>query len=171
MRHGPCDCRTRGAAAADGQPPVPVAALLDAQLQKCRRRVSPGGHAARSARPGGSASPALDAEGRSQFGLPFASVEGPQQDCTDDADATRRHAADRVAGHAARDILRKARGCMTSCRPTTRIRRAWSEIGFGGPANPRGYVRMDFDQRDPWEAAETEAGHEDKTRRENRHVG
>ncbi len=26
---------------------------------------------------------------------------------------------------------------------------AWSEIGFGGPASPRGYVRMDFDRRDP----------------------
>ena len=31
---------------------------------------------------------------------------------------------------------------------------AWSEIGFGGPASPRGYVRLGFDQRDPWEAAE-----------------
>jgi gluconate 2-dehydrogenase subunit 3-like protein len=29
---------------------------------------------------------------------------------------------------------------------------AWNEIGFGGPASPRGYVRMDFDRRDPWEA-------------------
>jgi len=29
---------------------------------------------------------------------------------------------------------------------------AWSEIGFGGPASPRGYVRLGFDERDPWEA-------------------
>lgn len=29
---------------------------------------------------------------------------------------------------------------------------AWSEIGFGGPASPRGYVRMGLDERDPWEA-------------------
>ena len=29
---------------------------------------------------------------------------------------------------------------------------AWSEIGFGGPASPRGYVRMGFGERDPWEA-------------------
>ncbi|MFI4963772.1 MAG: gluconate 2-dehydrogenase subunit 3 family protein [Caulobacterales bacterium] len=29
---------------------------------------------------------------------------------------------------------------------------AWSEIGFGGPASPRGYVRMGLDKRDPWEA-------------------
>jgi hypothetical protein len=32
---------------------------------------------------------------------------------------------------------------------------AWSEIGFGGPASPRGYVRMQADRRDPWEAIET----------------
>jgi hypothetical protein len=29
---------------------------------------------------------------------------------------------------------------------------AWSEIGFGGPASPRGYVRIGLDDRDPWEA-------------------
>ena len=29
---------------------------------------------------------------------------------------------------------------------------AWSEVGFGGPASPRGYVRMGLDARDPWEA-------------------
>lgn len=31
---------------------------------------------------------------------------------------------------------------------------AWSEIGFGGPASPRGYVRVDIDRRDSWEAVE-----------------
>lgn len=28
----------------------------------------------------------------------------------------------------------------------------WSEIGYGGPAYPRGYVRADIGQLDPWEA-------------------
>jgi hypothetical protein len=31
---------------------------------------------------------------------------------------------------------------------------AWSEIGFGGPASPRGYVRIEADRRDSWEALE-----------------
>jgi len=31
---------------------------------------------------------------------------------------------------------------------------AWSEIGFGGPASPRGYVRFQLDKRDPWEGDE-----------------
>lgn len=28
----------------------------------------------------------------------------------------------------------------------------WSEIGYGGPAYPRGYVRVEFGLADPWEA-------------------
>jgi hypothetical protein len=28
---------------------------------------------------------------------------------------------------------------------------AWSEVGFGGPASPRGYVRLGMNERDPWE--------------------
>ena len=28
---------------------------------------------------------------------------------------------------------------------------AWTEIGFGGPASPRGYVRLGLDRRDGWE--------------------
>ena len=48
---------------------------------------------------------------------------------------------------------------------------AWNEIGFGGPASPRGYVRMNFDRRDPWEAAEARPGREDEARRENARVG
>ena len=48
---------------------------------------------------------------------------------------------------------------------------AWSEIGFGGPASPRGYVRMNFDRRDPWEASEARPGREAQARRENARVG
>jgi hypothetical protein len=35
---------------------------------------------------------------------------------------------------------------------------AWSEVGFGGPASPRGYVRLGLDERDPWEAEELQFG-------------
>jgi gluconate 2-dehydrogenase subunit 3-like protein len=47
---------------------------------------------------------------------------------------------------------------------------AWSEMGFGGPASPRGYVRMEIDRRDPWEAAQAAPGHEAQAERENKHV-
>lgn len=48
---------------------------------------------------------------------------------------------------------------------------AWSEIGFGGPAGPRGYVRLALDRRDPWEAAEVRPGQEARALRENKRVG
>jgi hypothetical protein len=32
---------------------------------------------------------------------------------------------------------------------------AWNEIGFQGPASPRGHVRLALGKRDPWEAEET----------------
>lgn len=44
---------------------------------------------------------------------------------------------------------------------------SWNEIGFGGPASPRGYVRMYFNRRDPWEAAEAKPGDEAQTRKAN----
>lgn len=47
---------------------------------------------------------------------------------------------------------------------------AWSEIGWGGPASPRGYVRLDFNERDPWEPAEAGSGDSVAVRRINRHV-
>jgi len=48
---------------------------------------------------------------------------------------------------------------------------AWNEIGFGGPASPRGYVRLQPDRRDSWEAMEARPGREEEARRENARVG
>jgi hypothetical protein len=48
---------------------------------------------------------------------------------------------------------------------------AWNEIGFGGPASPRGYVRMGLDRRDPWEAVEATPGDEGHARSKNDHGG
>jgi Gluconate 2-dehydrogenase subunit 3 len=44
---------------------------------------------------------------------------------------------------------------------------SWSEIGFGGPANPRGYVRMQANRRDPWEPVEARPGQEAQALKEN----
>jgi hypothetical protein len=46
---------------------------------------------------------------------------------------------------------------------------AWNEIGFGGPASPRGYVRMGLNRRDPWEPIEDDGSAE--VQRKNSHVG
>ncbi len=36
---------------------------------------------------------------------------------------------------------------------------SWSEMGFGGPASPRGYVRLGLNEHDPWEAREVGQRH------------
>jgi hypothetical protein len=46
----------------------------------------------------------------------------------------------------------------------------WSRIGWGGPASPRGYVRMGFNKRDPWEAVEVHDGDVIDAERRNRRV-
>lgn len=48
---------------------------------------------------------------------------------------------------------------------------AWSEMGWGGPASPRGYVRMGYDERDPWEPIEARPGYTEEVRRSNQRVG
>ncbi|KAB0675612.1 gluconate 2-dehydrogenase subunit 3 family protein [Aureimonas leprariae] len=47
---------------------------------------------------------------------------------------------------------------------------AWNEIGWAGPASPRGYVRLDLDNRDPWEPTEAKPGREAQTERANKRV-
>lgn len=47
---------------------------------------------------------------------------------------------------------------------------AWNEIGFGGPASPRGYLRLEGNRHDPWEAVEATPGTEEQAKRENHHV-
>ena len=47
---------------------------------------------------------------------------------------------------------------------------AWNEIGWGGPASPRGYVRLGLNRRDAWEPAEAAADDEAHVARENQRV-
>lgn len=48
--------------------------------------------------------------------------------------------------------------------------KAWDEMGFGGPASPRGYVRLEGNRRDPWEAVEAKPGDQAHAERLNRRV-
>jgi hypothetical protein len=47
---------------------------------------------------------------------------------------------------------------------------AWNEIGWAGPASPRGYVRLGLNRRDAWEPEEAAPGEESRAARENEHV-
>jgi hypothetical protein len=94
----------------------------------------------------------LDAETRHHHrGRGFAALDGAAQDAM--LHALQRGDVDRgrFVGIAVprffTEVLLKAVASHYYSRPE-----AWNEIGFGGPASPRGYVRIGLDQRDPWEA-------------------
>ncbi|PRE66243.1 gluconate 2-dehydrogenase subunit 3 family protein [Burkholderia multivorans] len=137
-----------------GSDAIPTAALIDARLANDEgdgfrdARLPP----LRDAWRIGLA--ALDAMAHRAHRASFASLDG------DTADALLRtvqrgeiEAADRAAwaGMDARTFFAK-RVLMDICGAYYSHPYAWNEIGFGGPASPRGYVRMDFNRRDPWEA-------------------
>lgn len=151
------------------RPPVPVAALVD---EKLFRGASDGYRLAGMPREGEAwrlGLKALDAEAWAAYAGRFhALVEGLQDVLLARMQSGelkspqwgRMPSKDFFAKRMARDIV-----LAYYSHPT-----AWSEIGWGGPASPRGYVRLDFDERDPWEAAEAGSGDEASVRRINRHV-
>jgi hypothetical protein len=149
--------------------PVPLAAMVDAKLFENRRdgyrdhRLPPLREAWRQGLTG------IEAEARRRHNVSFAELEAAERDALLRAVQEGKIAGDWegmppdvfFAKRLLFDIVTQYYG-----HPT-----AWSEIGFGGPASPRGYVRMDFDRRDPWEAAEAKPGEEAAARRANAHVG
>jgi hypothetical protein len=96
----------------------------------------------------------IEAECQARFGRGFAQLTAAQQDQTlqaveegelRDSEAWKDLPAKRFFG----ETLLKQVVVIYYSHPA-----AWSEIGHGGPASPRGYARLGMDRRDPWEAAE-----------------
>jgi hypothetical protein len=113
---------------------------------------------------------AIDADARADHaGVDFASLPEHDQDAllerVQRGECTRAHWGDmQPARFFARRVLVDV-PALFYCQPA-----AWNELGFGGPASPRGYVRMEAGRRDPWEAAEATPGREEDAERENRRV-
>jgi hypothetical protein len=135
----------------DRSEPIPVAHWIDAKLADDRSdgfRVE-GMPPMREAWRRGLA--AIEAEARRKAAGGFADLPQPVQDEVLRAVQAGTVEAEAWAGldprRFFRDVLLKTAAGLYYCHPD-----AWSEIGFGGPASPRGYVRLGFDQRDPWEA-------------------
>jgi hypothetical protein len=98
---------------------------------------------------------AVDDEARRLHDLPFTRLDAAAQDAVLQVLADGRAASPRWQGLDAQrffihHLLKTAAG-LYYAHPA-----AWNEIGFGGPASPRGYVRLGFDSRDPWEAKEAQ---------------
>jgi Gluconate 2-dehydrogenase subunit 3 len=141
------------------RPPVPIAAMIDAKLFENHgdgyrdHRMPPMREAWRRGLT------AIDKEARLRHGVGFDVLDASEQD------ALLRAAQDGLLTDSAWESLDSAVFFAKRLLPDIVMAyyahpTAWSEIGFGGPASPRGYVRMNFDRRDPWEAAEAKPGHE-----------
>ena len=150
-------------------PRIPVAGLIDTRLAEDTRdgyrdaRLPP----LRDAWRIGLA--AIDAESQTLHGAAFADIDENAQ-----RDVIRRMQSGELRSPAWQgmpsDLFFRLRLAVDIGTAYYSHPHAWSEIGFGGPANPRGYVRMQANRRDPWEPAEAHPGQEDKARRENGRV-
>ena len=149
---------------------IPVAALIDHKLHEDKRdgyrnvKLPPQQEAWRR----GLA--ALNVESAARHKKPFAELGGDDQDALLD-DMQEGRLNDPAWGGMPCRLFFEDRLMTDTVTAYYSHPTAWSEIGFGGPASPRGYVRLDFDKRDSWEAAEAYPGHEEGAREANRHVG
>ena len=133
--------------------PVPIAPWIDDML---RRNHSPGYRYAdmppmREAWRQGL--DAIAAEARNRHGKPFEELSPEDQDeLLSDVQNNRvesRYWGDLPAGGFFLHHLLKQVVAVYYSHPD-----AWSEIGYGGPASPRGYARLGLNERDPWEGEE-----------------
>ena len=149
------------------EPLVPVAALVDGKLFADERegyrdaRLPP----LRDAWRIGLA--ALDTESRQACGAGFADIDDTRRRAL----VTRMqqgHLTDAAWQGMPSNVFFELRALHDVSNAYYSHPHSWNEIGFGGPANPRGYVRMQANRRDPWEAAEATPGNETRALAENR---
>jgi hypothetical protein len=151
------------------RPPIPVAAMID---DKLFRGASDGYRLAGMPREGDAwrlGLKALDAESRAAYGERFYGLADGIQDSLLARMQSGELKSPEWDGMSPKDFF-KRRMAHDIVFAYYSHPAAWSEIGWGGPASPRGYVRLDFNERDPWEAAEAGSGDDASVRRINRHV-
>jgi hypothetical protein len=152
------------------RPPIPLAALIDDKLIRQRHDGYRAAGMPRESEAWQRGLRAIDAEARTLHGAAFHALDATRQD------AVLRLVEAGDAHHQAWDGMPAATFFKQRLLPDIvhaywSYPTAWSEIGWGGPASPRGYVRMGYDRRDPWEAVEAHDGNDAIARRENRRVG
>jgi hypothetical protein len=96
---------------------------------------------------------AIDAEARLRFQAPFIDLPGGRQDDLLRIVQKGEVRAPEWAGVPVKPFF-KSRVQHDTVTYYYGNPRGWDEIGFGGPASVRGYVRMGFDRQDPWDAIE-----------------
>lgn len=151
---------------ADRADPVPVAALVDHKLATDTRDGYRNPELPEEREAWRLGLKALDAEARAQFGARFHELSAFAQDALLKL-AEKGELTDAAWAGMPSKLFFKQRVLADVVKAYYAHPTAWNEIGWGGPASPRGYVRMDFDRRDPWEAAEAKPGREAEAHEEN----
>jgi hypothetical protein len=152
------------------RPPVPLAAMVDDKMASNRTDGYRDARLPKMQDAWRRGLRALDAEARARRGGRFNALDAAEQDAL--LTRMQRGAADNPAWDGMPgELFFKHRLLHDVVAAYYAHPTAWNEIGFGGPASPRGYVRMGFDHRDPWEAAEAKPGHEQDALLKNRDVG
>ena len=152
-----------------GRAPVPLAALIDAKAASGRgdgyrdARLPPLPQAWRLSLA------ALDAEAQAQYQCPFATLGADRQDQL--LGAMQCGELQHPAWSGVPPALLFSNRLLHDISSAYYSHpQSWNDIGFGGPASPRGYVRLASNQRDAWEPAEAHPGQEQRARELNRHV-
>jgi len=153
----------------EGRPRVPLAAYVDRQLLAGKTKGYRFADMPQPAEAWKRALAALDEVARREKGRPFAQLTQGDQDAmlhrmaagSFDAEALKGMPASTFwTSHVIHDVI----GSYYA-HPE-----AWNEMGWGGPASPRGYVRLGLDARDSWEPVEAAPGGDDKAWQENKRV-
>lgn len=135
----------------DRPDPIPVAALVEAAIEEKRTTGTRWEGIPPMREAWDRALTAVDAEAKARSGRDFHALdEAARANVLRAIDAEDVQAA-QWDGLAPREIFRKVI-LDQLVRAYYAHPHAWSEIGFGGPASPRGYVRLAAGRRDSWEA-------------------
>lgn len=93
---------------------------------------------------------ALDAVAKSRFGRKFLECDGAEgAEILTDLQQGRLEAVGPVSNIPQKQLFRKL--LATAVEAYASHPRVWSDIGYAGPAYPRGYYRIERGLRDPWE--------------------
>ena len=145
-----------------GRPPVPLAAMVDDKMAHDRTDGYRNARLPKMQEAWRRGLQALDADAGARHGVRFHCLHAPTQDALLTAMQRGELTGPAWQGMSCQlffqeRVLHDIVGAYYA-HPVS-----WNEIGFGGPASPRGYVRMGLDKRDPWEAAESTQDRADAT--------
>ena len=131
--------------------PIPIAPLVDAAMAQNRTNGTRWAPIPSMREAWRRALAAFDAEARLRHSRPFPELGQVEREellkAVDDEDVQAPEWAGLMPQKLLRNIIGNEIARIYYSHPE-----AWNEIGFGGPASPRGYVRLGANRRDAWEA-------------------